>query len=273
MTYRSILTLLDNEPECDLRIRTALALGTITRSHLVGVAPSRAFEQVPESAGRESPAAQARLAFAARAALKFDVACTRAGIGSFDSLVEDLDPLEALARHVHASDLAILTQPDSLVEARRPHSFIEEAVLASARPLLVLPRSDAWSACGRAILVAWDGSREAMRAIVDALPMLRLAHDVHLVGWHRDSPAERDRLSSRLASAWSWLKRHDVSALVHLETCEADVATSMLMRAADLGCDMIVMGAYGPSRLGEHGAVSVSRRVLAAATVPVMLSH
>jgi nucleotide-binding universal stress UspA family protein len=174
---------------------------------------------------------------------------------------------------MHSSDLAILTQPDSVVDARQPHSFVEEAVLASARPLLVLPRNDDWTDCGRSILMAWDGSREATRAIVDALPLLRRARHVHLVGWHRASAAERDRLSARLASAGSWLKRHDVFASAYLESCDGDVALSMLTRATDLRCDLIVMGAYGPSRFGEHGAASVSRSVLAAATVPVMMSH
>lgn len=268
MTYRSILTLLDNTPECATRVRAAVAIALAARCHLVGVAPTR----VDASAGTDGTAQLARAAAAIR---QFDSACTDAGVGSFVTMVEDADCREAFAAHVNASDLVILTQPRATDEGDSGASFIEEAVLASARPILVLPHegADAHAELGKRILVAWDGSREATRAIVDALPLLRGAAHVQLVGWHRNTSDERDRLSVRLARARSWLKRHDVSAVVRLEPCDGDIASSMLARAADLDCDLIVMGAYGPSRFGDHGQVSVSRRVLAATAVPVMLSH
>jgi len=268
MTYRSILTLLDDTPECAARTRAAVALGLAARCHLVGVAPTR-VDCIAQSGDT------AQLAHAASAMRQFDSACTEAGIGSFVTMVEDADCREAFAAHVNASDLVILTQPPAADNGDFDASFIEEAVLASARPILVLPHegADAHTALGKRILVAWDGSREATRAIVDALPLLRGAAHVHLVGWHRNASDERDRLSERLARARSWLKRHDVSAVVRLEPCDGDIASSMLSRAADLDCDLIVMGAYGPSRFGDRGQVSVSRRVLAATTVPVMMSH
>jgi nucleotide-binding universal stress UspA family protein len=268
MTYRSILTLLDDTPACATRIRAAIAIGLAARCQLVGVAPTRA----DAAAASDGPAQLARAASAIR---QFDRACTDAGIGSLATMVEDADCREAFAAHVNESDLAILTQSPATDNGESDKSFIEEAVLASARPILVLPQDgvDAHTGLGKRILVAWDGSREATRAIVDALPLLRGAAQVQLVGWHRHAGDERDRLSERLARARSWLKRHDVSAVARLEPCDGDIASSMLARAADLDCDLIVMGAYGPSRFGDRGQVSVSRRVLAVTTLPVMMSH
>jgi nucleotide-binding universal stress UspA family protein len=180
----------------------------------------------------------------------------------------DEAPLIELAKTV---DLVILGQVSS--ESRGTAFRPEDIAVAAARPVLVIPYAGAFRTVGKRALVAWDGSREAVRALNDALPLLGDAEAVTVmfVG-PREAEFDRQRLS--LDRIVRHLERHGIAGKAE-QTVQGDLAISdvLLSRAADLGADLIVAGAYHHSQLREALLGGVSRGLLEHMTVPVLMSH
>ena len=170
-----------------------------------------------------------------------------------------------------AFDLTILGQlsPEIRSTGFRP----DEIVIATGRPVLVVPYAGSFDAVGRRVLVAWDGTREAVRAANDALPLLENAEAVTVmfVGARETALAEHHRSIERLVHH---LQRHGIPARAE-ETLQGDLRISdvLLSRAADLAADLIVAGAYHHSQLREALVGGVSREILEHMTVPVLMSH
>lgn len=281
MDYPSILVPLDHQPECAARTRAALSLARIMGSHLTGVAPTEVLDLRANLRLAATAAALPLLGHdvlledAARAALAFDVACELAGVTARMAVVEDADMSTALNRRSRVNDLLVLTQSDP--GARDGQAFknpqIESTILASARPVIVLPYANAAQTLGTRVLVAWDDSRAAARAIADALPLLRRAQSVQVMLFNRDSPADEGGVGSDLSSVAQWLARHGVAARTQVETTTIAIGEALLSRACDLGIDLIVMGAFGHSRWRERVLGGTTRDVLGSMTVPVLMSH
>ena len=148
----------------------------------------------------------------------------------------------------------------------------EDIVLAAGRPVLIVPYAGAFETVGKRILIAWDGTREATRALHDALPLFTGPEaTVVFVGSH-----ERDLEQHRagLHRVIHHLHHHGVAARPE-ETLRGGLAVSdiLLSRAADLGADLIVSGGYHHSQLREALLGGVSRELLEHMTVPVLMSH
>lgn len=281
MTYPSILLPLDHQPECIVRTQAAIALARAMGSHVTGVAPTEVLDLRTNLRLASTVASQPILGRgelleeASRAAMAFDLACEIAGVKSRNAIVEDADMSTALDRRGRVNDLLVLTQSDPGAHDgqafRNPQ--IEATILASARPVLVLPYANAARTLGTRALVAWDDSHAAARAVDDALPLLRRAKAVHVMLFNRDTPADEGGLSCDLASVAEWLGRHGVAATTQTETIRIGIGDALLSRAADLGSDLIVMGAFGHSRWRERLLGGTTRHVLGTMTVPVLMSH
>ena len=282
MTYRSLLVLLDRNPACEARMRAAIGLAGKFCCHLVGLAPTGLVDvpmPIETTAGLAEFAADARDVLrgeAEQAAGRFRDECREARIESFEAVVDESDQALSLLRHAHCSDLAVLTQADpGARDHRAAQALVEQVVLASARPTLVLPYAGGFDAPGSCVLVAWDDSREASRALSDALPLLRLAGRVHVERWNEGSDDDDDDKAPRrrLDALHGWLARQGVSAELRVEPADSRVAEAMLSRASDLGADLIVMGAYGHARWAERVLGGATHRLLASMTVPLLMSH
>jgi nucleotide-binding universal stress UspA family protein len=150
----------------------------------------------------------------------------------------------------------------------------EDLIVASGRPLLVVPYAGDFAAgVGRRVLVAWDGTREAARALHDALPLIGKAEAVTLMTV-RDDEADFARDAPALARLVQHLSRQGLRAS-HERTVRGDVpvADLLLSRAADLDIDLIVAGAYHHSQFREALVGGVSRDLLDHMTVPVLMAH
>jgi nucleotide-binding universal stress UspA family protein len=168
-------------------------------------------------------------------------------------------------------DLTILGQ---LSPEIRPTGFRpDEIVIATGRPVLVVPYAGAFDTVGRRALVAWDGTREAARAANDALPLLENAEAVTVmfVGARETALEEHHPSIERMVHH---LQRHGIAARAE-ETLHGDLRISdvLLSRAADLAVDLLVAGAYHHSQLREALVGGVSRELLDHMTVPVLMSH
>jgi nucleotide-binding universal stress UspA family protein len=182
----------------------------------------------------------------------------------------DADP----ALHARYADLTILGQLDPTADAMamtRPRP--ERVALAGGRPILVIPYAGQYETVGRRVLVGWDASREATRAVADAMPLLAAAETVSVLAI---DPQERSSAHGAMPGAdiSLHLARHGVKAAVE-RTVSAGVPPGdvLLSRAADLGADLLVIGAYGHSRARELLLGGVTRTVLQSMTLPVLMSH
>jgi nucleotide-binding universal stress UspA family protein len=180
----------------------------------------------------------------------------------------DTDGVVALAKSV---DLVILGQyaRNANGSGFRP----DHVALACGRPLLVVPYAGEFAAVGNHVLIAWDGTREATRALNDAMPLIAGAQSatvVTVLSQERQFPEAHQQLQQVI----SHLDHHGVRARAE-ETLRGDLTISdlLLSRAADLGADMIVAGAYHHSPLREALIGGVSRELLQHMTVPVLMSH
>ena len=188
MTYRSLLVAIDQDPACAARTDVALRLAATLDAHLVGLAPTGIVElpvwpeAEPAFDDFAARAASRLKSQAEQAAERFRERCRAAGAKSFEAVVDAAARVPSLVGHIHCSDLAILSQghPDA-ADASAAREVLEQVVLQSARPTLVLPYAGKVETLGARAMVAWDDSREAARALWDALPLLQRATQVDIV--------------------------------------------------------------------------------------------
>lgn len=280
MGYRSLLVHLDRDARAAVRTQAALNLAREFDAHLLGVAPTGLVD-LPVAFDASATLGQyGALAWdllrgqANEAAQAFRDACAAAGHAAFAAQVEEDNAAAALVRHAHCADLCILSQADPGADGHRAHqALVERVVLHSARPTLILPYAGPVERFGRQVLVAWDDSRESARAVNDALPLLHRAQRVRVLSWVEAGSADDADWRARGAAVGAWLQRHGVQAEVAVEATVIGIGEAMLSRAAELGADLIVMGAYGHTRLAERVLGGATRGLLQAMTVPVLMSH
>jgi nucleotide-binding universal stress UspA family protein len=148
-------------------------------------------------------------------------------------------------------------------------------ILGVGRPVLVIPHSGEFPVIGERVLVAWDASRLATRAVNDALPLLESAREVVVMAVNpRTEEGERGHGEIPSADICLHLARHGVRAEAqHLYADDLGVGPLLLSRAIDEGIDLIVCGAYGHARWREIVLGGVTRHLLEHMTIPVLMSH
>jgi nucleotide-binding universal stress UspA family protein len=201
----------------------------------------------------------------------FTAASTRSGIKAEPltlsaSLVSAGDQFGQIARRF---DLAVVGQPEPETNAVE-ENIIEAALFDSGGPVIVVPYIQKAPLKLDHVMVCWDGSRAAARAIRDAMPFLRAGRiEVITV---TNEPGKEDQIER--ADMGAHLARHGLNvAIKRVPQGDVDVAAILLSHAADEGVDFIVMGGYGQSRLREFVLGGVTRSMLHTMTVPVLMSH
>jgi nucleotide-binding universal stress UspA family protein len=233
----------------------------IPGSVMGGIPPQFIEGQRAESEGR-----------ARKAVARFTEAAKRAGISAETRILEAsisgaADQLGHLARRF---DLAVVGQPPR--EEATADEVVDEAVLfESGRPVLFVPFIQKAGLKLDRVLVCWDGSRAATRAVADSLPLLAKAKAVEIL---MVGSKEGPRGQVPGADLGQHLARHGLKIDVkRITSPEIDVASTILSYAADSNTDLIVMGGYGHSRLREFVLGGVTRGLLESMTVPVLMSH
>jgi nucleotide-binding universal stress UspA family protein len=209
----------------------------------------------------------------ARAAMaRFEEAAKRAGSSYETRLISSsvsgaADQIGRLARRF---DLAVVGQPNR--DQGMPEEVLDEGVLFdSGRPVLFVPYIQKGGLKLDHVMVCWDGSRAATRAIGDAMPVLEKAKQVDLVIVAAKEP-KTNEISG--ADMGQHLARHGIKVDVkRITSPDIDTASTILSYAADASSDLIVMGGYGHSRLREFVLGGVTHGLLRSMTVPVLMSH
>lgn len=194
-----------------------------------------------------------------------------AGIPVEVLVISKEDPVceETLTDVVRLSDLVVLPQPRSGVPSATDDA-LDVLLTEAGRPCLVIPASGQTRTTFRSVTVGWDGSAPAARALADSLPLLQRAELVEVVRITRDFAPDGPRVAERVRV---YLAAHGIDARCRTLVSSLPYAEAVLSHIADTGSDLLVMGAYGHSRLREALVGGASRDILSAMTVPVLMSH
>lgn len=180
---------------------------------------------------------------------------------------------QEISSHARYADLIVIGQPDTDDPLSADQiSVVSEILLTSGRPAIVVPHAGCFETIGERVLIAWNGSREAARAVNDALPILVAAKSVTVLSISPDLVTDDETAPS--ANLVRHLARHGIKAEATATTgTDASVGDLLLTRAVDWSADLIVMGAYGHSRFVELLLGGATRSLLRRATVPIFMSH
>jgi nucleotide-binding universal stress UspA family protein len=280
MSYKTILVCLNEIGRMQVLLNLATAIGQHQDSHVIGLYVIPAVQVFPAVGPGMSPQVieDTRDYFRTRSeALRsqFDDFTRKQTFQSEWRLVESTSPLiaDAVIEHGREADLVIVSQVDRDDNAGIELDFADRVVMESGRPVLVVPAFGDFGACGRRALVGWNGKREAARAAFDAVPILRQCEAVQ-VTWVDPQKSLDPKTSLPGAELATALSRHGIK--VTAEGLPANGITegeALLSRVSDIGADLLVIGAYGHSRLREYVFGGVTRFILNAMTVPVLMSH
>lgn len=271
MPIKDLLVYLDNDDDCADRIQAAVDLSRLHDAHLVGVyflrtlevppypyayVPATAYENFEEDTERWRDEAQALFS-----------KITAAGNinGEFRSFEGQV--IKNLSMQSRYADL--LVAPRQAVESVNLNRefWVSDVLLHSACPVLVLPGGQYRPEFPpQQVLVAWDGGHECARALKAGLPMMGAAKHLDVVSVSSDETEAQDIALH--------LSRHGFETRVHIVGgSQFNAGDALLKQATYLGSNLVVMGAYGHSRLREHILGGATRHVLDNTELPVLFSH
>ena len=271
MTIKDILVYLDNDDDCAQRVLTAAQLCHYFDAHLTGLYAIRllnvhhysyaylsvdAFGALEEHASEQCD--EAKTVFIEKANMG-DAS------GAFHAVKgEIIEPLGIQSRY---TDILIIPSQHVTNKKLNPRYSVSDILLAAACPVLVLPENHSpINIPLQRVLLAWDGSHECARALKSALPMLVKAAEVDVVSVS-SSKEDADDIALHIT-------RHGIKANVHLvEGSTFDAGSTLLKQAENLNSQLIVMGAYGHSRLREQVLGGTTHHILHHARLPVLFSH
>ena len=262
----------ERDPAGDYALSLAQAFG----AHVLGAAlaydvviPGLALDGgiPPEFIETQRAQAESR---AGAAVARFEAAAKRAGVSYETRLINASlsGAADEVARLARRFDLAVIGQS----AREEPGQVLDEGVLFdSGRPVIFVPFIQKAAMTLDHVMICWDGSRAATRAIADSMPLLEKAKQIEVV-----IIAANEAKSNELPGVdlGQHLARHGLKIDVKRMTSpDIDVAATILSYASDTGTDLIVMGGYGHSRLREFVLGGVTRAILESMTVPVLMSH
>jgi nucleotide-binding universal stress UspA family protein len=203
---------------------------------------------------------------------RFEAAARGAGLSAEVRLLDAsvAGAADLFGRIARRFDLAVVGQARPQ-EGASEELLIEGALFESGRPVVVVPYVQTQGVTLDRVLVCWDGSRPATRAIADALPFLRRAKAIDIVAVSGERGKGSELVGTNMARH---LARHGLKVeLKRLSAGNVDVPAAITAHATETGADFMVMGGYGHSRLREFILGGVTRTVLTSSTIPVLMSH
>jgi nucleotide-binding universal stress UspA family protein len=280
MTYKTIMVCLNEVDRIDGLLDVAIEVAEHQGAHILGMYVIPAVQIYPSVAIDLSPQIfEAYRSFFKRHAHRvketFDDRMRRSGLNFEWCLVNGETPLVAdtVIEHGVAADLVIASQVDRTDSFGVELDFVERLVMGVGRPLLLVPYSISARTLRGKVLIGWNGTREAARAAFDAIPLLQQAEAVTIC-WadpQKTLEAPRSIPCAELATA---LARHNITATAEgFPTAGLTAGQALKTRALDLGAGLLVMGAYGHTRISEFVFGGATDFMLKNMPIPVLISH
>ena len=281
MSYKTILVHVDESAHVDEQIEIAAHLAIQYDAHLIGLAATGVSAQF------SFPGAMGDGTFNLTSILeplreradsvlaKFEAIARKLEVASYEKRVMDDDAGAGLSLQARYADLVVIGQIDANAPALFLGSDFPEYVLVnSGRPVLMVPYTGHFAHVGKRVLVAWDASMGATRAVTAAIPILKQADFVQVVVFNAEKQpwVHGEQPGTDIAL---YLARHGIKIEVSQQTTPSDlgVGNALLSHALDCDADLIVMGGYGHSRFREVVLGGTTRAILSSMTIPVLMSH
>ena len=281
MSYKTILVHVDESQHAGARIKLAATIAMSEHAHLIGTAMTGASRYLMQTRmlAERYPNLKTHLDFlrerAERGLQDFDltVQCIGLPLSSCEKRLVDDEAGGGICMQARYADLVVIGQND--LEELSPivmPDFPEYVVLNSGRPVLLVPHAGRCETIGKSVLVAWDASIQATRAVTSALPLLQRAQQVQVITFHYETrlPPSMQTSTSDLTI---YLGRHGIKAEILQKRTERRIGEALISLAAELESDLIVMGGYGHTRFREIVLGEVTRSVLDAMSIPVLMSY
>ena len=275
MSYQDILVFLDDGSTNATRVKSGFHLAKQHGASLTGVALAT---MKPRRARVENSMVRRRMSqeMAEQLVGEFTSQAEQKGVPA-KSIIIAGDAEESTLRMAHYShnyDLLILRQPNPDQENySRLTQLSETVLLKSGRPILFMPYIGTEKCPGDRIMITWDGTASACRAVHNALPILRNAGEVMLVIVENDKT--RTNVPAAVVDGFvEHLQNHGVKITVRrVLQGSYDIATVILNEVAETATDLLVMGGYGKPSLQQKIFGGVTRSILSSMIVPVLMSH
>ncbi|QDZ26917.1 universal stress protein [Noviherbaspirillum sp. UKPF54] len=279
MPYKTVLVHVDESAHASERIKIAAAIAMAENAHLIGTAMTGASRYLVQARmlAELDPNLRTHLDFLHARAMRglddFEATAQKLGLTSFEKRMVDDEAGGGICLQARYADLVVIGQndPNELSPVVMP-DFPEYVVLYSGRPVLLVPYSGHFEGIGKHVLVAWDASMPATRAVSSAIPLLRRAQTVQVVVFnpHVRPQAHGNVPGSDIAL---YLARHEVRVEVVQRSAEHDIGLALQALVSELQADLLVMGGYGHARFREILLGGVTSTVLETMRVPVLMAH
>ncbi|KIF80523.1 universal stress protein [Noviherbaspirillum autotrophicum] len=279
MPYKTVLVHVDESRHASERIKIAAAIAMAENAHLIGTAMTGASRYLAQARmlAELDPNVKAQLDFLHARAMRglddFDATAQKLGLTSFEKRLVDDEAGGGICLQARYADLVVIGQndPNELSPVVMP-DFPEYVVLYSGRPVLLVPYSGHFEGIGKHVLVAWDASMPATRAVTSAIPLLRRAQTVQVVVFN---PYARPQAHGSVPGSdiALYLARHDVKVEVLQRQAEHEIGVALQALVSELQADLLVMGGYGHARFREILLGGVTSTVLDSMRVPVLMAH
>ncbi|WP_136657110.1 universal stress protein [Nitratireductor sp. XY-223] len=268
MPYKTVLVILRSEEDCDHVLDEALQLTRTFGSHLIGLHAEAAVKvsyaapiEIPDASVFNVDQEEIDVRMSEMGA-KFKEKCEREGVSWEWRPIRSLSGDNALSAlsSARCADIVVVRQHEE--EKEEDFADLEALVLEGGRPVLFVPYINRKAEPIKQAIVGWNGSREAARAVWDALPLLTAAESVEILSVDPEENAEQSKAmaGAEIAAA---LTRHGANVSVNTEISDGLPAAAIIQnRMADTGADLLVMGAYSKSRLREYLFGGVTRTML-----------
>lgn len=270
MALKNLMVHLDQSERTATRLALAASLARQHQARLVGVFGQMASSQQVGTVSVWPAPAYAEAAAASKAAFQQ----ATAGLAQAEwhdinrgSEAEVLSHITDLARY---TDLVVMGQHDAMAKSYAPDDLVEEVVLNSGRPVLILPYAGSFTEVGKRPMIAWSNAREAAHALSGALQLIEGCNDATVMSFS----ATAEEAHSCCNEIIRHLACHDVQAKSEIMlVTDLGIMDMLLNRTADLGSDLLVMGAQGHIGLPFVSRGAGTRYILRHMTVPVLMSN
>src|SRR5262245_18556849 len=240
MTYKTILVHLDVGARASARLDLACELARRFDAHLVGVhalteirLPGYAAVMTGQSGQIAEFQTRAAAELRERSEALFRNRVQAAGLDKTEYRATRADAVEALSLHARYADLVVAAQANDADASGAGPDLVERLLPGAGGPGLVVPYAGSFADVGKRVLVAWNASREATRALTDAIPLLREAEAVHVIAF---DPAGAPHGAVPGADIGLYLARHGIKVTVSQQSApDVDVGNQVLSRGARLG--------------------------------------
>ncbi|MFZ6817529.1 universal stress protein [Undibacterium sp. Ji22W] len=279
MTYKTILVHVDESKSSLTRTQFAHQIASKFDAHLTGIALTGISRYIFESTdlGVGDPNIMLHLSAlrerAEKAISQFQKSSAGLGIATTECLIANDEANGGLGLRARYSDLIIIGQTNREEPSPSVMSdFPEFMVVNSGRPVIIVPYASDLDSIAENCVIAWDGSREAARAITDAIPLLKSSKLVHILIINPEQQADVHGEEPG-ADIALYLARHGIKVEITTRFGTHSTGNTILTACKELNADLLVMGGYGHSRFREMIMGGTTRTILEKMTLPVLMSH